>query len=338
MKLQTSNPLVSIIVPVYNAEAYVDVALSSALNQTYENVEIIIVDDGSNDGSLSRIGQFTDTRIRVISQENQGQSAAINRGVAASSGEYIKLLDADDWINPEHIACQVASVAEHSDCIASCRWGYFWSNSANTNPRDEVTNRDYDRPLEWIIDSLTKDEGMMGGWKWLIPRKVWDRGGGYDSRLSLNNDFHFSIATLLASQGVRFAEGAVYGYRKGLSGALSTSYGRKAMESALLTTQLGVDLLLARESSASIRRIAADRFQSWLFRFYPDFPDLTAAAECRIQELGGSSLRLNGGKVLKLVQPIIGWKCVRRLQALAYRWGWQKVLAMKARKKLESVQ
>ncbi|MCX7386114.1 MAG: glycosyltransferase family 2 protein [Planctomycetales bacterium] len=324
------KPTVSIIVPVYNAAGYISDAVNAALSQTYDALEVIVVDDGSTDTTASVIHAMSDSRLRYVFQKNQGQSAAINHGVSLSHGKLIKLLDADDWINSEHIASQVTALNGRIDAVASCRWGYFVSDFRNPSVRTEHTNASYDDPLQWIVDSLTRDEGMMGGWMWLIPRQIWDKVGGYDPRLSLNNDFHFSIATVLAANAVCYAKDAVYSYRKGVSGALSSSYGRKAMESAFLTTDLGTRALLQREDSPRIRRIAADRFQAWLFQFYPQFPDLVKAAAARIQELGGSSVQMNGGRLLKLLQPLIGWKGVRRLQAVAYGCGWQHVLRWKA--------
>ena len=323
-------PLVSIIIPSFNASRFIQDAVSSAVQQSYTNLEIIVVDDGSTDDSAVIVMAIGDTRVRYVYQTNQGQSAAINYGVSLASGQFIKIMDADDWMNPKHIACQVVALEGRTDCVASCRWGYFVNDFQSPSVRNEVTGRNYDDPLEWIVDSLTKDEGMMGGWMWLIPRSVWDAADGYDSRLSLNNDFHFSIVTLLASNGVRFADGAVYSYRKGVSGALSSSHSRRAMESAFLTTDLGTRSLLQHENSERIRRISADRFQQWLFQFYPKFPDLVKAAEARIQELGGSSVQMHGGRLLKLLQPLIGWKGVRRLQAVAYGCGWQHILRWKA--------
>jgi glycosyltransferase involved in cell wall biosynthesis len=331
------SPLVSVVVPVFNGVGFVVDAITSVVRQTYANLEIIVVDDGSTDDSASVVNAITDPRIRYVFQQNQGQSAAINYGVSISTGQFIKILDADDWINPTHIASQVEAIGDSTDVIASCRWGYFVNDFRSPAIRSELTNASYDDPMLWIVDSLTRDEGMMGGWMWLIPRQVWDRAGGYDSRLSLNNDFHFSIAILLASKGVRFAEGAIYSYRKGLPGALSATYGRKAMESALMTTQLGTQLLLARENSDRIRRIAADRFQSWLFKFYPKFFDLVESTESRIHELGGSSVQMQGGRLLKLIMPIIGWKGVRRLQELALLAGWGHIRSRKNLRRLARV-
>jgi glycosyltransferase involved in cell wall biosynthesis len=326
--------LISVVIPAYNAAQYIGDAVEAALSQTHDDLEVIVVDDGSQDSTAEVVNGISDSRVKLLQQPNAGQSAAINNGVARSKGNYIKLLDADDWMNPEHIAAQLEVLDGSDDIIASCRWGYFVNEFRSPFVRSEATNRSYDDPLEWIVDSLTKDEGMMGGWMWLIPRGVWDAVGGFDPRLSLNNDFYFSLSILLSSRAVCYAQEAVYSYRKGVSGALSGSFGRSAMESAFLTTELGIQALLARENSERTRRIGADRFQSWLFRFFPEYPDLVQQAEERIRQLGGSEVALPGGTALKVIAPIIGWRNVRKLQTLVRRLGWNVVLRRKCQERL----
>ena len=333
-----STATVSIVMPAYNVESYIKDALQSALAQTYRDLEIVVVDDGSTDRTASIIKGFDDPRVRYIHQANAGQSAAINHGVDVSTGRYIKILDADDWIAPQHIAAQVAVISDTQSCIASCRWGYFVSDFHQPAVNKEVTNASYEDPMEWIVDSLTRDEGMMGGWMWLIPRDIWRKAGGYDTRLSLNNDFHFSINLLLASAGVRFASEATYSYRKLPGGSLSGSRGRRAMESAFLTTELGTQLLIQRENSDRIRTICADRFQQWLFQFYPQFPDLVEQTQARIEDFGGSDLQLAGGRLAAVLRPLIGWKGVRRLQQCVYQLGWRRILRFKSGKRLAQFQ
>ena len=324
-------PVVSVIMPVYNAGSWLEPALNSVLQQTLQDIELITVNDGSTDDSRDLLERVSDPRLRIIHQQNSGQSAAINHGVSVCRGRFIKLVDADDWINPEHLESQLHSLEGHPDCVSACRWGYFREDFRQPTVRPECADRDYDDPLEWIMDSLTLDEGMMGGWKWLIPRNVWDRSGGYDARLSLNNDFHASIAILLASAGVRFAPAAVYSYRKGLTGTLSQTYSRRALESALLTTELGSRLLLQREDSQRIRHLCAARFQRWAYDMYPDFPDLADQAERRCSELGGANVPFPGGKFGQTLSRIIGWKAVRNLQHHARRAGWRHIQALKRR-------
>ena len=96
-------PLISIIIPVYNVNEYLEKCLCSVCGQTYKNLEIIVVDDGSTDGSGEICDMFaeTDSRIKVIHQVNKGQSCARNEGLTIARGEYIGFVDSDDWIDPD---------------------------------------------------------------------------------------------------------------------------------------------------------------------------------------------------------------------------------------------
>ena len=98
--LGESLPIVSIIIPVYNVGIYLEKCISSCLEQTYKRCEIILVDDGSNDGSEKICDDYAkkDARIKVIHQKNQGVSSARNAGMNCAEGDYIAFVDADDWI------------------------------------------------------------------------------------------------------------------------------------------------------------------------------------------------------------------------------------------------
>ena len=98
-----SEPLISVIVPVYNAEKYIEKCVASIRAQTYRNLEIILVDDGSCDrsGELCEAFALEDSRIVVIRKENGGVASARNAGLDAMHGDYVGFVDADDWIDPE---------------------------------------------------------------------------------------------------------------------------------------------------------------------------------------------------------------------------------------------
>lgn len=101
--------MISIIVPVYNAEKYIEETINSVLNQTYSDFELILVDDVSTDNSIAIISKFNDSRIRLIAlDENSGAYAARNRGLAEAKGEYISFLDADDLWMPEKLEREAA--------------------------------------------------------------------------------------------------------------------------------------------------------------------------------------------------------------------------------------
>ena len=100
--MDTEQSKISIIIPVYNKEAYLERCLDSVLAQTHKSLEVLLIDDGSTDGSPAICEKYAkkDPRIRVLTQENAGASAARNAGIEAAGGDYIGFVDADDWIEP----------------------------------------------------------------------------------------------------------------------------------------------------------------------------------------------------------------------------------------------
>ena len=124
-----TGPLVSVIVPVYNVEKYLEQCVDSVLNQTYRNLEIILVDDGSQDSSREICDTYinVDSRVKVIHQENGGSSSARNAGLVCASGAYVFFLDSDDWLaynaieimllkaltnNAQMVICDIALIYE----------------------------------------------------------------------------------------------------------------------------------------------------------------------------------------------------------------------------------
>ena len=98
--------MISIVIPVYNAESYLDECVSSVISQTYQDWECILVDDGSTDGSADICDKWCakDCRISVIHQENRGVLTARNQGIEKAKGDYITFIDSDDWVNSEYLA------------------------------------------------------------------------------------------------------------------------------------------------------------------------------------------------------------------------------------------
>jgi len=101
-------PLVSVVIPAYNTEKYIGQAIASALQQTLRDIEVIVVDDGSTDGTASVVDAYADPRVRYIYQDNQERSAARNHGLALANAEYVAFLDADDWWAPTKLERQIA--------------------------------------------------------------------------------------------------------------------------------------------------------------------------------------------------------------------------------------
>lgn len=122
--------MISVIVPVYNSEHWIAETLDSLCAQTYENMEIICVDDGSTDQSVQIIKEYKqkDTRIRLICQDNSGVSAARNRGISEAKGEYIAFLDSDDYVDPTVYEKMIALLEKENSDITFCGFVRFWPN------------------------------------------------------------------------------------------------------------------------------------------------------------------------------------------------------------------
>src|SRR4051794_28045763 len=226
------RPLVSILIPAYNVEEYIADTLRSALTQTWPRKEVIVVNDGSSDNTLEVARSFESAGVKVIDQENRGQSASENRAFAESQGDLLEYLDADDLLAPNKIEVQVRRLAGCGhDCVASGRWGRFRESPADAWFVPEPFWTDL-APVDWLVSAWGR-HSMMHGAAWLIPRGLAERAGPWDETLSLINDFDFFPRVLLACRMVCFCPDAVTYYRSDLPTSLSGSKSWAAWDSAI---------------------------------------------------------------------------------------------------------
>lgn len=117
--------MISVVIPLYNKERQIANTLSAVLSQTYQNIEIVIVNDGSTDNSVGEVKKLSDSRIRLINQCNAGVSAARNRGIEEARGEYVAFLDADDEWRPEYLATQYRLTQKYPECnVFACNYEF----------------------------------------------------------------------------------------------------------------------------------------------------------------------------------------------------------------------
>ena len=110
--------MISVVIPLYNKEASIAQSLKSVLSQEYDDFEVVIVDDGSTDGSVGVVEAINDPRIRLIKQENGGPSKARNTGVKNAKGEWILFLDADDELEPDALEYFAKNINKHNDTLS----------------------------------------------------------------------------------------------------------------------------------------------------------------------------------------------------------------------------
>lgn len=305
--------------PCHNAARYVGAALDSALAQTWPNLEIIVVNDGSTDGSGEILADYESRGVKVFHQTNRGQCAAANRAYREANGEYIKFFDADDLLSPDFITKQMARLDGRTDAVASAEWGRFRDDDlSNFKLNPQSVWRDMEA-TDWLVEAWADARPMMQCALWLIPRQVLERSGGWDEELSLINDFEFFSRVLCHSEKVVFTPEATLYYRSGLSGSLSGQKSLKAVESAFHSLLKGTSHLLMRRDDPCARVSCANMLQDFIFTFYPDYRVLMERMEERITNLGGSNVRPDGPPNFHRLRKWIGWKNARRIQKVLSR-------------------
>ncbi len=191
-----SNFKVSIIVPIYNAQIFLKKLIENLTNQTYKNIEIILVNDGSTDNSLTICNELQkhDSRIKVIDKENGGVSSARNKGIEVSNGDYVTFVDSDDNIDEDYIRKMVENI-EDECCLIKCNY--------RNKLKEEKLNRD--KYLEKIISG----EILGVCWGYLFRKDLLE-DIYFDEKTSYMEDTVFIIQYLLRIKNVKIIDNDLY--------------------------------------------------------------------------------------------------------------------------------
>jgi len=304
---------VSIIIPCHNAAPWLAATLASALAQNWKPLEVILVDDGSTDGSVEMARSFASRGVTIISQANRGASAARNRGLETARGDTIQFLDADDLLAPGKVAAQMARLqAAGAGFIASGAWARFRADPAQARFEPEPAWRDLSG-LEFLI--LHYEAGwMMQPGAWLCPRALLDTVGPWDARLTLNDDGEYFGRVALAAKGILFCPDSRVYYRSGHSASLSRRKDVRSLQSLWLSTALTCGrLLAAAKDDPRAREAVANGWRRLAYECYPAAPDLADAAEKQFSALGGSRLPPPGTAVFQRLSRLVGWRGAKRI-------------------------
>ena len=176
------TPLISVIIPVYNVEKYLRRCLDSVIAQTYQNLEIICVDDGSIDDSGKICDQYAvqDARIKVIHQENQGLSAARNKGLDAAEGEYIAFVDSDDYILEDMYKKMLDKLLNYNVDLCVCQWQYEFSDGRQVVKRKNIDPTIYGRKTSlefarFLYMGNYENGVVVAAWNKLYRRTLLDK-------------------------------------------------------------------------------------------------------------------------------------------------------------------
>ncbi|MGE5627286.1 MAG: glycosyltransferase [Solirubrobacterales bacterium] len=224
------QPDISIIVPVYNSEIYLKMMMESILAQTLKNIEVILVDDGSTDGSRGILEAYKqrDSRIIVLCEENKGVSAARNAGIAAANGIYIGFVDSDDWIEKDMYETMLKEGHRNNSDVVICD---FYSNVYNGE-----TIKNFDKNKGSLVLDRTEiiseicSELLIEGFFTSVCNKIYSKSMilkndiSFKSEVKLREDFFFNMDIFNAAQLVTYIPRNLYNYRNNEEGACKGYY------------------------------------------------------------------------------------------------------------------
>lgn len=328
------NCTVSILIPAYNAERFVGAALQSAVNQTWANTEIILVDDGSTDKTFAVAKQFEREKVKIMRQDNRGAAAARNRALRDAQGDFLQYLDADDLLSPDKIREQLVLLQENPNYLSVSSAMYFFDGE---DPDAGLLERsgavDSDDPVQFLMQ-LLGSEGptrTIPYGAWLTPRSVASAAGSWDDNVrSPDDDGEYFARVMLASRGIRASKSGRYYYRKfRQGGSYSTTYSERNLRGRFHSLNSKASYLLAHTKDPAAYRALANRYVDLAFGAYPSFPNLTEEALQKAKEMGDTDyIPPFGTWKGDLLRKMLGWKAAKRVHATYHRTA-ERVRAMR---------
>lgn len=169
------NPAVSVVLPVYNCPHYVSGAIESVLAQTFTDFELIVIDDGSRDETPTVLRRYADPRVRLVTQENRGLAATLNRGIELARGRYIARQDQDDISLPERFAKQFTYLEAHPYCALVGTWAEIWREGARTERAHRHPSDNSTLKFELLFNNPFVHSSVM------IRKSALERVGAYST-------------------------------------------------------------------------------------------------------------------------------------------------------------
>jgi glycosyltransferase involved in cell wall biosynthesis/peptidoglycan/xylan/chitin deacetylase (PgdA/CDA1 family) len=325
----STKPLVSILIPSFNAQEWIADTLRSAIGQTWERKEIIVVDDGSTDKTLFIARQFESDNVRIVPQKNKGAASARNTALSLCHGDYIQWLDADDLLAPDKIAKQLAVLDQNvsKKTLLSSEFAKFlhrWQRAefVRTELWEDLA------PTEWLLRKMGLNLYMQTA-TWLVSRELSDASGPWDTRMLSDDDGEYFCRVLLNSDGTKFVPDARVYYRGFRSSSLAyVGKSDRKREALWLSMQLHIDYIRSLEDTPRTREACLTYLQRNLVNFYPEREDIVRQAEQLAVDLGGQLRPPHLSWKYSWIKSAFGWTVAKNvsLEMRKIRWSLENSL------------
>lgn len=281
--------MISVIIPVYNTKQYLQSCLDSLLAQSYTDLEIIFVDDGSTDGSAEMLDAFAarDSRIRVIHQPNGGVCAARNRGIEEARGEYLSFIDSDDTLEPDMYEVLTNLLREHGVRIAHCSYNRITAEGVKPIGNSAQV---YIQSREEALECLLTGKLFVGScWTKLYERRLFD-SVRFPSGIRTNEDMLVNFLVLSQVEKSAFADVCKYNYLTSETSSCIRTPQRKRAEDLLTVNQrMLADNVCPELTDILERRVLGSLFACYKASVYEPKPDQIRRRELmtQIKEMHG---------------------------------------------------
>lgn len=310
-EVNKNNHLVSICIPMYNVEEYIEETLQKILNQTYKNIEVIIVDDHSTDNSYPLAQKFVCDNIKLFKNDKKGGNAARNFAFKKSSGDYIKFMDSDDYCSDNMIEAQLNRILK--------------DGTNNTLIYSPLKMLETDGRLWCLPRSLDKDyapgiELMVAIWKqegWNVPhchlmhRHLVEKSGGWNESILKNQDGEYFARVYALADKALSVDNALAVWRQTKKG-VSVQTSVQAYASVIDTYEIILNILLNYKNTEEMRLICS-KFIGWYVCAH--YPEISPVMPKINQVLSDANLKLilPERKALNILRVVFGWKLALRI-------------------------
>lgn len=290
--------------------------LDSVYNQTYESIEIIVIDDGSSDGSLSYLKGLDRPGLLVKRNKGKGACAARNYGFDLATGDFIQYLDADDLLSPNKVEEQVKLLQRYPKRVAVCSTAHFYKQPINGKIVDKDFMFTTNNPQNFLLKLYGGDGkhyNMVQTSAWLTPKIVIQKAGFWDEALSKDQDGEFFCRVVMASEGVCYTSKALNYYRKYINGQnIASQKQKKHILSQLKALDAKANSLKAYRNSPKYKKAFALQYKLLAIDAYPEFKSVCKTALKKSKELGSSRhLPILGGRIIEGIKYVLGWRTAK---------------------------
>ncbi|HGN9116714.1 TPA: glycosyltransferase family 2 protein, partial [Providencia stuartii] len=237
-------PNVSVIMPVYNAERYIEKSLLSLLNQTLSDFEIIIIDDGSTDKSLAIINNILEQNLKnkniitLISRENKGVAATRAEGISLAKGDYIIHIDSDDWVEHNWLQLMYETAIKNESDIVICDYTVVYNKKKHRVYQSCSSSRQEN------IEFLLTNKLSNSNWDKLIRRSILTKNNiNFKKNFNMGEDFLFTLKALFYSQKTTHISKSLYYYNKSNQNSLTYKYSEKALSDIIKVVEIAENFL-----------------------------------------------------------------------------------------------